>query len=183
MKIIFQTLALLFVCAITLRAADQPNIILVITDDQGYGDLACHGNPILKTPNLDEFHKQSLRLTDYHVSPTCAPTRGALMCGQPTDKAGPWHTINGRNYLRKEKVTLPETLAANGYATGHFGKWHLGDNYPYRPQDRGFQHALYHGGGGVGQQEEEQQSLRPTSQAWSMETARPTLPTTTWLRP
>jgi len=131
--------------------AARPNIILVITDDQGYGDLACHGNPIIQTPNIDEFYTQSVRLTDYHVSPTCAPTRGALMCGQPTDKAGPWHTINGRNYLRKEKVTLPQTLAANGYATGHFGKWHLGDNYPYRPHDRGFQNALYHGGGGVGQ--------------------------------
>lgn len=151
MKTICKLFAVLVLCALSARAADQPNIILVITDDQGYGDLACHGNPILKTPNIDEFYKQSLRLTDYHVSPTCAPTRGAIMCGQPTDKAGPWHTINGRNYLRKEKVTLPETLAANGYATGHFGKWHLGDNYPYRPQDRGFQHALYHGGGGVGQ--------------------------------
>ena len=143
----------LFIVLMTFpaRAADPPNIILVITDDQGYGDLGCHGNPILQTPNIDEFYTKSVRLTDYHVSPTCAPTRGALMCGQPTNKAGPWHTINGRNYLRKEKVTLPETLAANGYATGHFGKWHLGDNYPYRPQDRGFTHALYHGGGGVGQ--------------------------------
>ena len=143
--------AVLLTLTLSAPAADRPNIILVITDDQGYGDLACHGNPIIQTPNIDDFFTQSLRLTDYHVSPTCAPTRGALMCGQPTDKAGPWHTINGRNYLRKEKVTLPQTLAANGYVTGHFGKWHLGDNYPYRPHDRGFQHALYHGGGGVGQ--------------------------------
>tara|TARA_R110000850_G_scaffold42454_42_gene109020 strand:+ start:129 stop:1916 length:1788 start_codon:yes stop_codon:yes gene_type:complete len=154
MKNFFKSVCLLILSALSLVsavAADQPNIILVITDDQGYGDLACHGNPIIQTPNIDEFYTKSLRLTDYHVSPTCAPTRGALMCGQPTDKAGPWHTINGRNYMRKEKVTLPETLAANGYATGHFGKWHLGDNYPYRPHDRGFQHAFYHGGGGVGQ--------------------------------
>ncbi|MEM7148075.1 MAG: arylsulfatase [Verrucomicrobiota bacterium] len=151
MKTILHLLCASFLLAVSATAADQPNIILVITDDQGYGDLGCHGNPILKTPHLDEFYTDCVRLTDYHVSPTCAPTRGALMCGQPTNKAGPWHTINGRNYLRKEKVTLPETLAANGYATGHFGKWHLGDNYPYRPHDRGFQHALYHGGGGVGQ--------------------------------
>ncbi|MFT5130770.1 MAG: arylsulfatase A-like enzyme [Rhodothermales bacterium] len=141
--------ALLF--GLVTIAADRPNIILVITDDQGYGDLGCHGNPIIKTPHIDKFYTDAVRLTDYHVSPTCAPSRGALMCGQPTDKAGPWHTINGRNYMRKEKKTLPETLAKAGYATGHFGKWHLGDNYPYRPQDRGFQHAFYHGGGGVGQ--------------------------------
>ena len=151
MNPIYRLLCLSIFLTLSARAADQPNIILVITDDQGYGDLACHGNLIIQTPNIDQFYIESLRLTDYHVSPTCAPTCGALMCGQPTDKAGPWHTINGRNYLRKEKKTLPETLAANGYATGHFGKWHLGDNYPYRPHDRGFQHALYHGGGGVGQ--------------------------------
>ena len=128
-----------------------PNIILVMTDDQGYGDLACTGNPLLKTPSLDAFYAKSLRLKNFHVSPTCAPTRGALMCGQVTDKAGSWHTINGRDYLRKEKITLPQVLGQNGYSTALFGKWHLGDNYPYRPHDRGFQHALYHGGGGVGQ--------------------------------
>ncbi len=128
-----------------------PNIILIMTDDQGYGDLACLGNPLIKTPNIDKFHTESVHLIDYHVSPTCAPTRGALLCGQVTDKAGPWHTINGRNYLRKEKQTIPQLLAGNGYATAIFGKWHLGDNYPYRPQDRGFQHTLTHGGGGVGQ--------------------------------
>lgn len=139
-----------FLAAAELTAA-KPNIILVITDDQGYGDMGCHGNPLIKTPNLDKFHSKALRLTNYHVSPTCAPSRGALMCGQVTDKAGSWHTINGRNYLRKEKITIPQVLADNGYKTAMFGKWHLGDNYPYRPHDRGFQYALYHGGGGVGQ--------------------------------
>jgi len=134
-----------------LFSAQPPNIIIVITDDQGYADLGCHGNPIIQTPNIDAFSKEAVRLTDYHVSPTCSPTRGALMCGQVTDKAGPWHTINGRSYLRAEKLTIPQLLGDSGYQTAMFGKWHLGDNYPYRPHDRGFQHAIYHGGGGVGQ--------------------------------
>lgn len=147
-----QIFTLLFICILSSLYADKrPNIVFIITDDQGYGDLGCHGNPIIKTPNIDEFYKDSIRLTDYHVSPTCSPTRGAIMCGQVTDKAGPWHTINGRSYLREEKTTIPDLLSESGYATAMFGKWHLGDNYPYRPQDRGFQHVLYHGAGGIGQ--------------------------------
>ena len=128
------------------------NIILIITDDQGYGDLSCHGNPALKTPHLDRLYKQSTRLTDFHVSPTCAPTRAALLTGHDANRTGVWHTIGGRSLLLEEEVTLPEVLAENDYATGIFGKWHLGDNYPFRPQDRGFQEVLVHGGGGVGQQ-------------------------------
>lgn len=134
------------------ESAALPNIILVITDDQGYGDLSCHGNPALKTPNLDQLHKQSTRLTDFHVSPTCAPTRAALLTGHDANRTGVWHTIGGRSLLLEEEVTLPKILSANDYATGIFGKWHLGDNYPFRPQDRGFQEVLVHGGGGVGQQ-------------------------------
>jgi len=127
----------------------RPNVLLIMTDDQGYGDLACLGNPILATPHLDELHGQSVRLTDFHVSPTCSPTRGALMSGRNTHHAGVWHTIMGRSLMRPEEVTLAETFQANGYATGHFGKWHLGDNYPLRPQDQGFEVALMHGGGGI----------------------------------
>jgi len=120
-----------------------------MTDDQGYGDLACLGNPILETPHLDALHAQSVRLTDFHVSPTCSPTRGALMSGRNTHSAGVWHTIMGRSLMRPEEVTLAEAFRAGGYATGHFGKWHLGDNYPLRPQDQGFEAALTHGGGGI----------------------------------
>ncbi len=132
-------------------SADQPNVILVITDDQGYGDIAAHGNPIIKTPALDSLHGDSVRLTDYHVSPTCAPTRGALMSGHYTNRAGPWHTIMGRSFLRVGEMTLGQAFLDNGYETGMFGKWHLGDNYPYRPEDRGFSEVVRHGGGGVGQ--------------------------------
>lgn len=131
--------------------AAQPNVVFVITDDQGYGDLSSHGNPVLKTPSLDALRETSIRLTDYHVSPTCAPTRGALMSGHFTNRAGPWHTIRGRSFLRQTSTTWGDIFSEGGYATGMFGKWHLGDNYPYRPEDRGFKEVVRHGGGGVGQ--------------------------------
>lgn len=131
--------------------AEKPNVVIVITDDQGYGDLSCHGNPILKTPKIDELYSESVRLTDYHVSPTCSPTRSAFLTGHWTNRTGVWHTIMGRSMLRENEVTLGQIFKDAGYATGMFGKWHLGDNYPYRPEDRGFTEVMRHGGGGVGQ--------------------------------
>jgi len=128
----------------------RPNVVLVITDDQGYGDLGCHGNPVIKTPNLDKLYNQSTRLTNFHVSPTCSPTRAALMTGRYCNRTGVWHTVMGRSLLRKDEVTMADVFAAGGYKTGIFGKWHLGDNYPFRPQDRGFGEVLVHKGGGVG---------------------------------
>ncbi|MEL6650300.1 MAG: sulfatase-like hydrolase/transferase, partial [Bacteroidota bacterium] len=129
----------------------RPNVILIMTDDQGYGDLGCHGNPHLKTPNIDQLHAQSVRLTDFHVGTTCSPTRAALMSGQNCNRVGVWHTIAGRSQLPGEETTMAEVFAQNGYHTGMFGKWHLGDSYPFRPQDQGFETAFFHGGGGVGQ--------------------------------
>ena len=136
--------------AVRLRK-DAPNIVIVITDDQGYGDLSCHGNPVLKTPSLDALYAESIRLTDYHVSPTCAPTRSSLQSGHWANRTGVWHTIMGRSMLRVGEPTIGEVFSNAGYATGMFGKWHLGDNYPFRPEDRGYTHVLRHGGGGVGQ--------------------------------
>jgi arylsulfatase A-like enzyme len=129
----------------------QPNVVLVITDDQGYGDLGCHGNEVIRTPHIDRLHADSVRLTNFHVGPTCAPTRAGLMTGRYCNCTGVWHTIMGRSLLRADEVTLADVFAAGGYRTGMFGKWHLGDNYPFRPHDRGFQEAFYHGGGGVSQ--------------------------------
>jgi arylsulfatase B len=126
-------------------------VVLVLTDDQGYGDLGCLGNPIVQTPNIDSLYRQSVRLTDFHVSPTCAPTRAALMTGRYCNRTGVWHTVMGRSLLRRDEVTMADIFAAGGYRTGIFGKWHLGDNYPFRPPERGFQEVLVHGGGGVGQ--------------------------------
>lgn len=147
-----KTISLIAFFLATVSAAfAQPNVVIVITDDQGYGDLSCHGNPILKTPNLDALHAESVRLTDYHVSPTCSPTRAALLTGHWTNRTGVWHTIMGRSMIRENEVTMGQIFKDAGYATGMFGKWHLGDNYPYRPEDRGYTEVLRHGGGGVGQ--------------------------------
>lgn len=139
-----------------LHAADapqreRPNIVFVITDDQGYGDLACHGNPILKTPNLDRLHAESVRFTDFHVSPTCAPTRSAIMTGRHEFRNGITHTILERERLTLQATTLPQVLKTAGYTTGIFGKWHLGDEDAYLPNRRGFDEVFIHGAGGIGQ--------------------------------
>jgi len=132
-------------------AAEKPNVIIVITDDQGYGDVGFTGNPIIKTPNIDKLRTQGTLLNNFHVDPTCAPTRSALMAGRYSNRVGVWHTVQGRSLLRRREVTMADVFSQNGYATAMFGKWHLGDSYPYRPEDRGFQHTVYHEAGGVGQ--------------------------------
>ena len=131
--------------------ARRPNVVLIMTDDQGYADMSCHGNPYLKTPNIDRLYRESVRLTDFHVDPTCSPTRAALMTGRYSSRVGVWLTYGGRFHLRADEVTLADVFAAAGYRTAIFGKWHLGDNYPFRPQDRGFSESLIHGGGVVGE--------------------------------
>ena len=129
----------------------RPNIILVMTDDQGMGDLSCLGNPVLKTPNLDTFYRQSTRFTDFHVSPTCAPTRAAIMSGRHEFRNGVTHTIKERERMALSTTTFPELLAKSGYQTGIFGKWHLGDEDAYQPYNRGFTETFIHGAGGIGQ--------------------------------
>ena len=135
----------------TSQDGDPPNIILILTDDQGYGDLACHGHPFVRTPNLDALHAASTRLTDFHVSPTCSPTRSALMSGRLPFKNGVTHTILERERMTLACTTVAESLKGAGYATGIFGKWHLGDEEPYQPGNRGFDEVFIHGGGGIGQ--------------------------------
>lgn len=130
---------------------ERPNIIFIITDDQGYGELSCHGNKILKTPHLDRLHQESVRFVNFHVSPTCSPTRAALMTGQHEFRSGVTHTIMERERLSLKAVTVAELLKNNGYTTGIFGKWHLGDEDAYLPNQRGFEEVFIHGGGGIGQ--------------------------------
>src|SRR5215468_4666422 len=129
----------------------KPNIILILTDDQGYGDLGRHGNPILKTPNLDRLHDESVRFTDFHVSPTCAPTRSALLSGRHEFKNGVTHTILERERMSVKTTTLAQALKTAGYTTGIFGKWHLGDEPERWPARRGFDEMFIHGCGGIGQ--------------------------------
>lgn len=129
----------------------RPNIIIVITDDQGIGDLYCMGNEVVKTPNIDRFYQQSTRFTDFQVSPTCAPTRAAIMSGRFPFKVGVTHTIQQRERMALDVYTLPQALQGAGYATGLFGKWHLGDEAAYLSRSRGFDEVLMHGAGGIGQ--------------------------------
>ncbi|MEM0995013.1 MAG: arylsulfatase [Bacteroidota bacterium] len=135
----------------TTAAQVQPNVILVLTDDQGIGDLGCHGNPWLKTPNIDAFYETAVRLNDFHVSPLCTPTRSAIMTGRYPINNGTWATYKGRDMLAEKAVTMADVFQQNGYTTAMFGKWHLGDNYPTRPTDCGFDLAIHHLAGGVGE--------------------------------
>ncbi|MDE3742690.1 arylsulfatase [Maribacter polysaccharolyticus] len=144
----------MFLCLgniVKLQAQEKPNVILIMTDDQGYGDLSCHGNPIIETPNLDRLQSESIRLTDFHVSPFCTPTRAALMTGHYPGRTGAYRTSSGRTLMHTDEQTIANVFASNGYVTGMVGKWHLGDNAPHRPQDRGFQDVVWHKCGGVGQ--------------------------------
>jgi arylsulfatase A-like enzyme len=156
MKKIFLIVIVLTQIVISANArslkGSRPNIILVMTDDQGMGDLSCMGNPILKTPHLDRFYEISTRLTDFQVSPTCAPTRSALMSGRAPFKNGVTHTIYQRERMAPDVFTFPQALQSAGYKTGIFGKWHLGDEEAYLPGNRGFDEVLIHGAGGIGQE-------------------------------
>jgi arylsulfatase len=129
----------------------KPNIIFILIDDQGYGDFSCHGNPVLKTPNMDRLHDEGVRFTDFHVSPTCSPTRCSLMTGRHEFRSGVTHTIMERERMSLKATTLPEVLRSAGYTTGIFGKWHLGDEPDHWPDKRGFDEMFIHGCGGIGQ--------------------------------
>ena len=132
-------------------AGSRPNIVLVITDDQGYGPVGKHGHPWIKTPNLDALYERSVRFDRFLVSPTCAPTRSALMTGRHPMRNGITHTILERERMTLDATILPQVLKAASYTTGVFGKWHLGDEEPYQPHNRGFDEAFIHGAGGIGQ--------------------------------
>lgn len=130
------------------QQARRPNVLVILTDDQGYGDFSCHGNPVLKTPNMDKLHAESVRFIDFHSAPMCTPTRGQLMSGVDALRNKATSVTAGRAVLRRDLPTMADTFKANGYRTGMFGKWHLGDMYPYRPMERGFDVAKYHLGWG-----------------------------------
>jgi arylsulfatase A-like enzyme len=156
MKIIYSiTIAVLFLLAlagsVSSQERTQPNVIIIITDDQGYGDLGITGNPHVKTPVIDKFASENIRFNKFYVSPVCAPTRSSLMTGRFSLRTGVRDTYNGGATMAANEVTIAEMLKQANYKTGIFGKWHLGDNYPSRPKDQGFDESVIHLAGGMGQ--------------------------------
>ena len=144
-------LLLILFISCTKQVEQKPNIILIITDDQGYGDIGYNGNSHIKTPNLDLLATNSMRFNNFYVSPVCAPTRSSLLTGRYSLRTGVTDTYNGGAMMSNDEITLAEILRENNYQTGIFGKWHLGDNYPFRPTDQGFHESLIHLSGGIGQ--------------------------------
>ncbi len=147
------TRAVVLSCAVASSAPSvaRPNVILIVTDDQGWGDLSCHGNEVIETPHIDSMADRGIELSRFYVSPVCSPTRASLMTGRHSHRTRVTDTYRGHSMMDPDEVTVAEALRAAGYATGIFGKWHLGDCYPMRPQDQGFDEAVVLRGGGIGQ--------------------------------
>jgi arylsulfatase A-like enzyme len=120
------------------QGAGTPNVIVLLVDDMGHGDIAAHGNPELKTPNFDRLHEAAVRFTNFAVSPTCSPTRAALLSGRHEFRVSVTGTTGGAEYMNPDVTTLAQLFQAGGYKTGLFGKWHLGFGGPYDPWKRGF---------------------------------------------
>ncbi|MBV1888525.1 MAG: arylsulfatase [Urechidicola sp.] len=147
-KIIFFSF-LVFVSIVS--QSQQPNVVLIVTDDQGYGEVAAHGNDNISTPEMDKLYNTGIRLDNFHVNSVCSPSRAAIMTGKYASNVGVWHTLGGRNIIYKDEKILPQFFKESGYKTAMVGKWHLGDNAPYRPEDRGFDEVFRIGGGSLGQ--------------------------------
>ncbi|WP_289055791.1 arylsulfatase [Carboxylicivirga marina] len=137
--------------ATSAKKKQKPNVIIVLTDDQGYGEIAAHGNPHILTPHMDQLYYDGIRLDNFHVNSVCSPSRAALLTGRYASRTGVWHTLGSRNIMWQEEKTMADFFKSNGYVTMMSGKWHLGDNYPYRPEDKGFENVFRIGGGSLGQ--------------------------------
>ena len=153
MKTLLLILSMFFVTTFSLfgQMSSRPNVVIIMTDDQGIGDFGFMGNPHIETPVLDQLALESLHMTNFHVSPVCAPTRSSLLTGRYSLRTGVHDTYNGGAMMAGSEITLAEYFKEAGYSTGIFGKWHLGDNYPLRPSDQGFDESLVHKSGGIGQ--------------------------------
>ena len=137
--------------ATTALAGPRPNVVLILTDDHGYGEVGAHGNELIQTPELNRLHDESVRLKNFHVNNVCSPSRAAIMTGKYSTHVGVWHTLGGRDMVYPTETMMPQVFSDNGYKTLMVGKWHIGDSFPYRPEDRGFQEVYRIGGGSPGQ--------------------------------
>jgi arylsulfatase A-like enzyme len=136
------------------QAQDKPNVVFVLSDNQSFYEMSCHGHAQIKTPNIDALAKRSVEFTHFYAPPFCSPSRSVILTGRHAMRSGVFTTVAGRSILHRDSTTLADIMRENGYRATIFGKWHLGFSYPYRPQDRGFDEVFVHGGGGVGQMED-----------------------------
>ena len=150
LALVFSAHALAAPVLLGSNAPSKPNVIVIMTDDQG-NNVGYEGNPHVRTPHMDKMAGEAVRLTNFHQMPMCTASRAALMTGKYAEQTGAWRTSLGRTLMRTDNFTLAEAFKANGYATGHFGKWHLGDAWPMRPQDQGFDEVVGLRCGAVGQ--------------------------------
>jgi arylsulfatase A-like enzyme len=134
--------------------AERPNVLLILTDNQSFYELSCHGHPHVQTPRIDRFAEESVDFVNFHAPPFCSPSRALLMTGRYAMRSGIHNTIGGVSILHQDDETMADVLGDAGYKTAIFGKWHLGFSDPYHPNQRGFQEAFVHGGGGIGQLED-----------------------------
>ncbi len=144
-----------FVLMAQTLVAEQPlNIVYMLSDNQSYYEMSCHGHAQIQTPHIDRFAKQSVEFTHFYAPPYCSPSRAVILTGRYAMRSGVFTTVAGRSIMHRDQTTLADVLQKHGYRTGIFGKWHLGFSYPHRPKDRGFDEVFVHGGGGVGQMED-----------------------------
>ncbi|MGB0581336.1 MAG: arylsulfatase, partial [Limisphaerales bacterium] len=142
---------LVLIGMVSFCGAQRTNVVFILSDNQSYWEFGCHGNKVVKTPNVDALAKQSVDFRHFYATPYCSPSRAEFLTGQYAMRFGIYNTIGGVSQLPSSAVTMAELFRENGYRTGMFGKWHLGDSFPMRPEDQGFDEAFWHGGGGVGQ--------------------------------
>ncbi|MCM2678698.1 sulfatase-like hydrolase/transferase [Echinimonas agarilytica] len=137
------SLMLMACCCAGPALALQPNIVLITADDLGFDDLAIHGNPVTQTPHLDQLAQQSVQFSDFQVTPVCATSRASMLTGRHFYKTGVSGVHGGRDFMKLDELLISESLKDNGYATGTWGKWHVGKTAGYYPWDRGFDDAYY----------------------------------------
>lgn len=153
-RILSSILLFLLACSTARSTPGQPNVVVMLIDNHGFFELSCHGHPVLQTPRIDQFAAEGVSFSNFHAPPFCSPSRGALLTGRYALRAGIHNTVGGVSILHRDEKTVADFLKEAGYATGVFGKWHLGMNYPYAPKFRGFDEVFIHGGGGVSQLED-----------------------------
>jgi len=139
MRILISVLSSLVVVFVAAAAEQPPNIVVILADDQGWGDLSSNGNSNLHTPNIDSLGRDGATFARFFVSPVCAPTRAEFMTGRFHSRTGVWGVSRGEERLNLGERTIAEMFREAGYATGNFGKWHNGTQYPYHPKGRGFE--------------------------------------------